>query len=61
VQRLSKKTKLDKLMETIRHFETDPAPGLIFARRFLYYDVSGGDLDLASSWHRDVIELSTAV
>ena len=61
VQRLSKKTKLDKLMETIRQFETDPAPGLLFARRFLYYDVSGGRLDLANSWLRDVIEISQAV
>ena len=61
VQRLSTKVKLAKLLTTICSYTDDPAPNLQFARRFLYYDVSGGQLDLMPSWPRAVREISEAV
>ena len=61
VQRVAKSVKLAKLLATIRGFEADPAPNLQFARRFLYYDVSQNQLELATSWPSEVCEISEAV
>ena len=61
VQRVAKAVKLGKLMATIREYKVDPAPGLLFARRFLYYDVLQNQLELATSWPREVCEISEAV
>ena len=61
MQRVAKSVKLAKLLATIRGFEVDPAPNLQFARRFLYYDVLQNELELATSWPREVCEISEAV
>ena len=58
VQRFPKRTKLAKLIYAIRAYEVDPAPGLPFARRFLYYDTTDGVLDISNSWPREVREIS---
>ena len=61
VQRLPKKEKLAKLMTTIQAYIEDPAPGLMFARRFLYYDTIDGKLEIAASWPDAVREISAVV
>ena len=61
VQRLPTSLKLTKLLATIRAFEQDPAPDLLFARRFLFYDVLNGKLEIAASWPEAVREISDVV
>ena len=61
VQRLPKTVKLAKLLATIRELENDPAPNLLFARRLLYYDVLHNQLEIASSWPREIREISEAI
>jgi len=61
VQRLPKTVKLAKLLATIRELQNDPAPNLLFARRLLYYDVLHNQLEIASSWPREIREISEAI
>ena len=57
----AKSVKLAKLLATIREYHVDPAPGLVFARRFLYYDVLHKQLEVGISWPSEVCEISEAV
>ena len=62
VQRLPKRTRLKKLIATIRQYqEEEPAPGLMFARRFLFYDLLNGELEVAQHWPQAVREISEVV
>ena len=50
--RTTKKERLAKLIATIRAFETDPAPELGFARFFMFYDQTTGQVlpDISKTW-----------
>jgi len=52
LHKTSKKERLTKLISTIKAFEEDPAPELGFARFFMFYDQTTGQVlpDISKSW-----------
>ena len=53
---VAKKTRLEALVDLVRSWNADPAPHLLFARFFLFYDqTSQSHLPcVAEQWHSDV-------
>ena len=62
VQRLPKKVRLKKLIATMREYQLeDPAPDIWFARRFLFYDMLNGELEISQQWPQTICDISEAV
>jgi hypothetical protein len=60
-RRTSKKDRQQKLIEILNSWEEDPAPGLGFARFFLFYDAADDAAPLplvAQSWDEEVRAIS---
>jgi hypothetical protein len=60
-RRTSKKDRQQKLIEILKSWEEDPAPGLGFARFFLFYDAADDAAPLplvAQSWDEEVRAIS---
>ena len=60
-RRTSKKDRQQKLIEILKSWEEDPAPGLGFARFFLFYDAADDAAPLplvAQNWDKEVCAIS---